>query len=271
MTKKEQKFIATVWDFYHKAGRHTLLWRNKHNAYQVFVSEVMLQQTQVDRVTPKYKEFMKHYPTVQKLAIASLADVLKLWQGLGYNRRAKKMLECAQVVVGQHKGVFPKEYDQLVALPGIGPYTAGAIMAFAYNKPVPILETNIRTVYIHHFFKDKQQVTDKELVKIVTATLSVDNPRQWYWALMDYGSHVKKEYGNNINKSKNYVKQSVFHGSDRQIRGAIIRVLAEDSYSREQLHTKLLQFEDISVDVQLERLQQEGMVVYKQGCYQLPT
>jgi len=271
MNIKEKKFIAEVWNFYQTHGRHDLPWRKTTNPYRILVSEMMLQQTQVERVLPKYKAFIQRFSTVQKLSEASLGEVLVAWQGLGYNRRAKMLHSCAQMVVSSYNGVFPETYEGLKELPGIGPYTAGAVMAFAYNKPIPVIETNIRTVFIHHFFQDKTDVIDAEIVRYIVLTMDQENPREWYWALMDYGSYIKREFGNPNSKSKHYTKQSKFTGSDRQIRGAILRELATNiKATRARMLKRLSAFEDIRVDVQMEKLEKEGMIIKIKQTYHLP-
>ena len=234
------------------------------------MSEIMLQQTQVDRVLPKYKAFLKEFPTAKALASTSLGDVLRAWQGLGYNRRAKMLHQCAQVVTNDLCGRWPKSFVGLKDLPGIGPYTAGAVMAFSYNQPVPLIETNVRTVYLHHFFNDDTDVTDNEIMALVELTLDQQNPREWYWALMDYGSYLKRTYGNPNSRAINYQKQSTFKNSDRQIRGAIIRTLTEKGCTRNTLLKKLSQFEDIRIDAQLEKLMTEEMVIKQGQKYLLP-
>jgi len=271
MNKKQKQFVQTVFEYYKKEGRHTLPWRKTKNPYRILVSEIMLQQTQVDRVIPKYKAFLSQFPTIQTLADAPLSAVLIQWQGLGYNRRAKMLHNCAKQVISQHRGKMPKTYDELVALSGIGPYTAGAVMAFAYNTPRPIIETNIRTVFIYHFFNNNTDVTDTEILQSIGVTMDMKNPREWYWALMDYGSFLKKEHKGLNSKSKHYVKQSKFAGSHRQIRGAIVRTLAEcgGQLTRIQLHKKLATFEDVRVDMQLQNLQDEEMIQCIQGKYLL--
>jgi len=272
MAKREHDFVDTVWSYYREHKRAALPWRKSKKPYCILVSEIMLQQTQVDRVIPKYQAFLKQFPTVQKLAAAPLSDVLILWQGLGYNRRAKLLHQCAQVVVHTHKGRFPRDFEALKALPGVGPYTAGAICAFAYNQAVPLIETNIRTVFIHHFFHDKTDVSDAALVRYIALTMDHKNPREWYWALMDYGSYLKKTVGNLNVKSKHYVKQSKFQGSDRQIRGAIVRALSEDPVlSRHKLHSLLTQFEDIRIDAQLHLLESEGLIQKTKQSFSLAT
>lgn len=270
MNKKESAFIKAVLDFHALHGRHTLPWRTTTDPYRIHVSEVMLQQTQVDRVLPKYESFIKKFPTVKALARASLHDVLKLWQGLGYNRRAKLLHLCAQEVVSSHKGAYPSTQEELVQLPGIGPYTAGAILAFAYNKDVTLIETNVRSVFLHHFFPNATQVNDAELLEVIEKTAPRGNARMWYWALMDYGSHLKKELDNPNKRSLHYVRQSAFKGSDRQIRGAIVKLLIARPYTRVELHKKLASFEDARVDAQLQKLQDEGMVICMRKKYMLP-
>ncbi|MFT5036814.1 MAG: A/G-specific adenine glycosylase [Candidatus Azotimanducaceae bacterium] len=272
MNQKQKKFVDTVWEHYNTHGRHKLLWRKTSNPYKILVSEIMCQQTQVERVFPKYTLFLKTFPKVSDLAQASLGEVLELWQGLGYNRRAKMLHNCAKNIVGKYNGKFPKTYEELKALPGIGPYTAGAIMAFAYNKAVPIIETNIRTVYLHHFFKNKTDVNDKEILQSIGVTMDQENPREWYWALMDYGSYLKKTHGNPNSRSKHYAKQSKFEGSDRQIRGAILRVFTSGklSLTRLQLHKTLNTFEDIRIDAQTEKLLKEGLLHRTKQKYHLP-
>jgi len=275
MTKRDGKFIETVLEYHLEHGRHTLPWRQTVNPYRILVSEIMLQQTQVDRVVPKYRAFLKAFPTATKLASAPLGDVLKRWQGLGYNRRAKLLHECAKAVVVEHKGRWPTDYQTLQKLPGIGPYTAGAVMAFAYDEGVPLIETNVRTVYLHHFFKNQTDVTDQQILRLVAVHVAhistrTVGPRTWYAALMDYGTHLKKIHGNPNSRAKGYVKQSTFVGSDRQIRGAILRVLTQSSLTRRTLLQTLIQFEDIRIDAQLEKLLQEEMVTKTKQTYHLP-
>ena len=152
MNKKEREFVARVWEYYKAHGRHDLPWRKTTDPYKILVSELMLQQTQVDRVLLKYKAFLKLFPTARRLAAAPLGDVLRAWQGLGYNRRAKFLHQAAQYVTNELKGRWPKDEAGLLALPGVGPYTARAVLAFAYNEPVVLIETNVRQVFLHHLF-----------------------------------------------------------------------------------------------------------------------
>jgi len=211
-----------VYAHFKKAGRK-FPWRSTRDPYKILVSEVMLQQTQVKRVLVFYAEFMRHFPTVHVLAKAPLADVLRAWQGLGYNRRAKLLRDAAKLLVEQYGGKFPKNEQFLEGLPGIGPYTARAVMAFAFNKPVVFIETNIRTVFLHHFFKNRTTVSDSEILPYMVKMLDKKNPRAWYSALMDYGADLKKSGVQINNRSKHYSKQSKFEGSTRQLRGEILK------------------------------------------------
>ncbi len=221
---KNQEFVIKVWDNYHSHGR-SLPWRDRTDAYAIVVSELMLQQTQVQRVIPKFETFMATFPTVQALADAPQSDVIELWSGLGYNRRARFLHQTAKKVVEDFDGNFPDTVEGLVSLPGIGVNTAGAVLAYAFNIPRVFIETNIRSVYIYEFFPDSADVSDAELVPLIEATLDTSNPREWYWALMDYGTMLKKQVGNSARQSKHYKKQSKFEGSKRQVRGAVLRLL----------------------------------------------
>ena len=223
-----RNFQQSIWQFYQE-NRRTFAWRMTHNPYHILISEVMLQQTQTYRVEPKYEQFIQELPSFEALANAQLHTVLTLWQGLGYNRRGKYLHELAQCVVTKHQGILPKTPEELVTLPGIGKATAASICAFAFNKPTIFIETNIRTVFIYSFFGGKERVDDKELLPLVEATVDQNNPREWYYALMDYGVYLKKQIPNPSRNSKHHVTQSRFKGSDRQIRGAIIRLLTKNA------------------------------------------
>ena len=206
--KQIETFREAVWGYYREHGR-TMPWREDPSPYKVLVSELMLQQTQVSRVIPKFDAFMYTCADFASLAEKPLGDVLALWSGLGYNRRAKFLHRTAQLVVSDHAGALPDTFVELVKLPGIGKNTAGAILAYAYEQPVVFVETNIRTVYFHHFYPDAATlVSDKEIESLVAQTLDEEHPREWYWALMDYGTHLKQTAGGRLTSSKHYVKQS---------------------------------------------------------------
>lgn len=228
----------------------------------------MLQQTQVDRVRPKFAEFMSRFPTIQALAAAPLSDVLIAWSGLGYNRRAKFLHQAAQRVVQEYDGQLPTTLKELVALPGIGPNTAGALMAYAYNQPVTFIETNIRTVFFHHFFADHTSVSDAELRAVVADMVDEEHPREWYWALMDYGASLKRQGLGVIDKSAHYKKQSPLKGSLREVRGMILKTLSQKPYSLEALQAEMPQ--DDRFDRALTALLAEGLVVQKGQHLHLP-
>jgi A/G-specific adenine glycosylase len=222
--EKIMSFQKHILDYYAIHGR-MFVWRQTYNPYHILVSEIMLQQTQTDRVIKKYEAFIAAFPTLHELAAASLHSVLILWQGLGYNRRCLALHKAAQILVEKYGGSIPSCPEKLQELPGIGAYTAGAICAFAYNKPVVFIETNIRTVFIHYFFVNRENVKDAEIMPFIEKTLYTHDPRLWYYALMDYGAMLKKQIKNPNTRSAHYVVQSKFEGSDRQVRGAMLRLL----------------------------------------------
>ena len=232
-------FRETVWGYYRENGR-AMPWREDPSPYRVLVSELMLQQTQAARVIPKFDAFMYTCPDFASLAGKTLGEVLALWSGLGYNRRAKFLYQTAQIVASDHDGILPDSFEKLVSLPGIGKNTAGAILAYAYEQPVVFVETNIRTVYFHHFYPNSAEtISDQELERLVELTLDRENPREWYWALMDYGSYLKKTAGGRLTSSKHYVKQSPLKGSLREMRGRIVRVLVAGASTEGELRKKV--------------------------------
>jgi len=224
------QFQKKIYNYFNTFGR-TFAWRETDNPYYIFVSEVMLQQTQTKRVEKKYREFIATFPDFASLAKARLHEVLRVWQGLGYNRRAKFLQQSAQIIVFQHDGKIPNDVKKLQKLPGIGAATAASIAAFAFNLPTIFVETNIRAVFIHLFLNDKQNISDTELLSLASQTIDRTSPRIWYYALTDYGAMLKLNGINPIAQSKMYNKQSPFAGSDRQIRGAIIKCLLQNKKS----------------------------------------
>ena len=238
---EKTQFRRKIYSYYRESGRD-FPWRRTKDPYLILVSEIMLQQTQAGKRTEeKYKAFIKQFPNFKTLAKAPLRRVLRQWQGLGYNRRAKALYELAKIVVAEYGGKLPRTEEKLVKLPGIGPYTAGAVCTFAFNKKVTFIETNIRAVFIHFFFnKVSRKISDKEILELVEETLPRTDSREWYQALMDYGAMLKKKYPNSNFKSKHYVKQSRFEGSNRQLRGQILRLfLVEKKLTQTQVTNKL--------------------------------
>ena len=261
--KQIKKFQDIVLGYYRDHDRQHLPWRNKKRTpYQVLVSEVMLQQTQVDRVIPFFKEWMKQFPNFKSLTEARQVDVLRLWKGLGYNSRALRLQKLAQIVTNEYKGRLPKERQALEALPGIGPYTAGAVRVFAFEESDIFIETNIRRIYIHHFFPDAKEVHDKDIMDIVEQTLPEVGAFTWYSALMDYGSTLPKILKKNPNtQSKHYIKQSKFEGSDRQVRGKILEILLLKNSTSDQELVGILGIDKKRYKKILQTMEKEGFII----------
>lgn len=262
MTKNE--FSELLFSFYDQYKR-SLPWRSPErdgsfDPYKIFISEMMLQQTQVDRVIPKFEQFIARFPDVESLAKASLAEVLSEWSGLGYNRRAQYVQEAAKILSEKHVA-FPKDIASLTTLKGVGVNTAAAILVYSFNQKEYFVETNIRTVYIHHFFAGKEIVTDAQILDKVAETMPEATPREFYWALMDYGSFLKKQGIRNISQSKHYKKQSRFEGSSRQIRGKILR-RANAGITESGLR---LEIDDKRLDSILDKMQQERLILVQNG------
>ena len=261
-TGEIRRFQNTIYQHYQEHGR-SLPWRKTRNPYHILVSEVMLQQTQVDRVIDKYQEFITTFPDVQTLAKSPLKKILKVWQGLGYNRRALALKRIAEIVCERHDGVVPSHLDALERLPGIGKTTASEIVSFAFNQPAVFIETNIRSVFIHFFFSHRNDVSDAEMLPLVEKTLDTTQARRWYYALMDYGVALKKKYRNPSRRSLHYRKQSPFDGSNRQIRGMILKILTAQRQSSEEALVRALKKPAVQVKRNLSALKKEGFIASK--------
>ncbi len=256
-------FRKEVYEDYRARGRKNLPWRKTRDPYRILVSEIMLQQTQVPRVRLKYGKFITAFPTVRTLAKASLRDILRVWQGLGYNRRARYLKEAAGIIVNRYGGAVPRDEAALRALPGVGPATAAGIMAFAYDKPAVYLETNVRSAVIHYFFGNEKDIHDRDVRKWVEKTLDREHPRAWYYALLDYGAYLKKA-GNPSRRSAHYAKQSAFKGSVRELRGKVLHLLTEKPRTKAELKKEL---KDGRLNPVLEKLEQEGLVRMERKKY----
>jgi A/G-specific adenine glycosylase len=259
-------FRKKILDYHYDNGRN-LPWRKTRNPYRILLSEIMLQQTQVERVLEKYEEFLAAFPDFPTLARAPLRKILRVWQGMGYNRRALSLRALAQKVVNEHRGKLPSEHGKLLALPGIGKYTAGAILAFVFNKPVVFMDTNIRRVFIHEFYHDRESVHDEEIIPLVERTLDTGDPRQWYNALMDYGTMLRKEWVNPNRKSAHYTRQSPFENSNRQVRGRILRMLVAESPLTAARVVEKTGMDAKRVQKNLVDLRREGFIRKKGGTY----
>ncbi|HUD11607.1 MAG TPA: A/G-specific adenine glycosylase [Candidatus Saccharimonadia bacterium] len=187
----------------------------------------MLQQTQVQRVRERFPLWLRRFPDFDALASASVTDVLLVWSGMGYNRRALWLREASRMVTNEFKGRLPRHPMELVRLPGVGPNTAGSIAAFAYDEPTVFIETNIRRLFIHEFFPRTREVHDRDILRLVEESLDRERPREWYYALMDAGSELVKRVPNPNRRSRHYSVQQRFEGSVRQLRGQILRQLGD--------------------------------------------
>jgi len=264
--KQVSAFQTLIYGYYDQYGRD-LPWRKTENPYHIFVSEIMLQQTQVERVIQKYAHFISVFPDFPSLARSALKDVLSAWQGLGYNRRALALVRTAHAIMTEYGGILPYGVDTLVKLPGIGKTTAASMYVFAFNKPAVFIETNIRRVFIHRFFADHDNVNDREILPLVEKTLDRSHPRLWYYALMDYGAMLKKLIQNPNRKSSHYRKQPPFEGSDRQMRGEILRVLLRDAPLSTADIAKTICIARKRLTLTLARLEQEGFIKVHGGTY----
>lgn len=251
---------------YYKKNKRSMPWRDISNPYKIFISEMMLQQTQVERVKIKYAEFIKKFPTLKSVAKAEKIEILKVWQGLGYNRRALFIKKACEEIISKHKGIFPKDFNTLQTLPGIGPSTAGAICAFAYNQPVFFIETNVRAVILHFFFKDKTNVSDKEVMDVLkeVSPFLIHHPRDWYYALYDYGTFLKKTLGKKKvelhKKSKHYVKQSKFEGSFRQKRAGVLKLKLSNPNILDEEIMEILSLSPQDFEDVMESLDKDGLI-----------
>jgi A/G-specific adenine glycosylase len=196
-------------------------WRKTRDPYHILVSEVMLQQTQVSRVIPKFNDWLKRFPTIESLAKAPVSEVLRQWSGLGYNRRALFLKKAAVEIVEKYNGNFPQDEKILRTLPGIGEYTARALLCFAFNKQISVVDTNVRKVILVTFFNGGNLMTEKEIISIAEQLLPVGSAYDWNQALMDYSRTM-------LGKEKIQIpKQSKFLGSRRYYRGQIIKLLLQ--------------------------------------------
>ena len=251
-----------VYDHY-RSHRRSFPWRETRDPYAILVSEVMLQQTQVERVTGKYREFIAAFPDFATLASAPLQQVPACWQGLGYNRRAVSLKRCAEVVMERWGGELPVSVDEVQSLPGIGPYTARAVAAFAFDLPVVFIETNIRTVFIHLLFPDTDKVHDRDLLPLVAASLDREHPREWYSALMDYDAFLKRQHPNPSRRSAHHVRQSPFKGSNREVRGMLLKAVLDcPGLTAAELSGRLCSDAD-RVGRNLRQLCEEGFLVVR--------
>lgn len=261
-----RRFCTTVKSYYKRCGRD-FTWRKTRDPYRVLVSEIMLQQTQTQRVAERFPLFLRDFPNLRALARAPQSDVIRAWEGLGYYRRARNLHRAAQAVVELHDGRIPESYDALRALPGVGAYTAAAVSAFAFDCGVPMIETNIRSVYLYVFFKGARLVSDREILELVAATMPAKNVRDWFYALMDLGVELKRQRPL-INHASRYHKiQSPFKGSDRRVAAQVLRHIVRSTrpVSKAAIAKEIQRsIEDVrseQIERALTRLEREALIV----------
>jgi A/G-specific adenine glycosylase len=257
-----QRFQEQIYAHYRK-NKRALPWRRTRDPYKILLSELMLQQTQVKRVSEKYGEFLRRFPSIESMASAPLRAILEQWQGLGYNRRALALKRLATICVDRYGNRIPREIEALKALPGVGAATAAAVCAFAFDRPVVFIETNIRSVFIHFFFRDRGEIKDSEILPLLAQTLDAKRPRRWYYALMDYGAMLKEQYANPSRRSAHYARQAPFEGSLRQVRGTILRTLVRNPGIPEAALVREINRDGEMVREALRQLRAEGFIVKK--------
>lgn len=235
LSKEQKKHFQLMIFNWWKIHRRDLPWRHTHNTYNIFISEIMLQQTQVSRVIPKYIEFLKKFPTIEALAKAKTAHVLRIWKGMGYNRRALYIHQAAKQILQDYNGKFPRKESELVQLPGLGKYTARALLVFVYKKDIPLVDTNIRKILTHFFFNDTPQ-PERLIYQLAQQLIPIGKSWEWHQALMDYGAlELPNSFQKNPLRIKTRKKGIPFTDSDRYYRGRIIDILRECTYAERNL------------------------------------
>ena len=270
-----ETFLNNLFSYYDKNQRE-MPWRQpdetgRFDPYHIMVSEFMLQQTQVSRVIPKFIEFISLFPDCKNLATSPLADVLTAWSGLGYNRRAKYLHDASKQLANKP---FPRGVDELTDLKGIGNNTAAAILVYSFNQPHLFIETNIRSVILHEFFQGSdKKVSDEAIISMLKTILSAKEQRcsnidyrTFYWAMMDYGTHLKSLKKGSLYLSAAHKKQPPFSGSRRELRGKVLRAAACGTRLSE-----LQSLEDARLESVVQQLQKEGLIMVDSQRISLPS
>ncbi len=242
-------------------------WRTRRSPYRVFVSEIMLQQTGIARVQTKYADFLRRFPSFKALAAASVEEVLAAWKGLGYNRRALALRQSAIIVSYAHGGRLPRTVEALTELPGVGQATAAAVLVYSYDMPLAFIETNVRRVYLHFFFPDEQGVSDARIMPLVEKTLDTERPREWFYALMDYGTMLAKAMPNPNRRSAHYKRQSAFEGSVRQMLGKVLEAMLSLKAATQSGIAAEIGSDDDRLPEALQQLVTEGFLSLRDGTY----
>lgn len=246
-----------------------MAWRETRDPWAILVSEVMLQQTQVSRVQVKFEEWFDAFPDLRSVAAAPLSLVIERWQGLGYNRRAMWLKRSAEMIVERFGGEVPGDVVSLRELPGVGAATAAAVMNYAWGVPVPFIETNVRAVILHHFFAGASGVPDSQVMPIVSATWDLEEPRDWGYALMDYGTHLKRTLENPSRRSRHHARQTPFEGSRRQRRARLLRAVLERPGSDTETLASASGEDAAAVHEILEELAEEGFIALEDDLWRI--
>jgi A/G-specific adenine glycosylase len=271
--KKVEEIQEKILDFYN-SNKRDLPWRHTQNPYYIHLSEIMLQQTQVSRVIEYYNKFTSIYPTLESMAQAPKPELLSNWQGLGYNNRILRLQKTAQIIQKEYKREYPQIQKELEKLPGIGSYTSGAILSFAFNQESKVVDTNIRRILIHEFNLD-EEIKQKELEEIAQIITPKGKAREWNNALMDYGA---LELSAKKTKIKSKGKQSKFIGSTRWVRSQILKQLLEqqetqDGYKNgDEIEVSGINIEEVrekyvdyDLDSILEKMQKDDLIIIKEN------
>jgi len=258
-----QEFQKKVFSFYQK-NKRDLPWRKTTDPYKILLSELMLQQTQVNRVILYYEKWITRWLDIHALASASLAEVLQAWMGLGYNTRAINLHKAARKIVTEFDNDVLEAMKQYKEIPGVGRYTSQAVQIFSTNADIVTIDTNIRRIFIKEFHLP-EKVSDKELWMLAEQCLPKGRSREWHNALMDYGALHLTSQKTGI---KPKTQQSRFEGSDRQIRARILRCLLNDTMSLSELK-KTFRIEQKRLRRILDKMVTEKIIVNKNNSYQL--
>lgn len=262
-------------------------WRGTRDPYAIWVSEVMLQQTQAARVVPAYRSFLRRFPTVRALAAASRRDVVAEWRGLGYNRRAVRLSEAARVIVRDHGGRIPRDKDELLELPGVGPYTASAVASMGFGEPVAVVDTNVRRVVARvHLGMEGHEVPSEDMSTLADAWLDREDPVTWNQAVMDLGREVCRPNPkcdvcplagvcrfrlSGAVARRGPRSQGPFEGSSRQVRGAVVSALRSHPWLTPAHLASETGFPVDRVEAAIQALAVDGLVEVEAGRVQLAS
>ena len=262
-------------------------WRETRDPYAIWVSEVMLQQTQASRVAPAFRSFLRRFPTVRALAAAPRRDVVKGWSGLGYNRRAVRLSEAARAIVRDHGGRIPRDRTELLALPGVGPYTAAAVASMGFGEPVAVVDTNVRRVVARvHLGIDGHEASVRDVGALADAWLDRVDPATWNQAVMDLGREVCRPKPHcqvcplarvcRFRRSgavadRGPRRQGAFEGSSRQVRGAVVNALRSNPSLTSARLAAEVGFAPDRVERAVETLVFDGLLEVRAGRIRLAS